>query len=85
MTHRIDIRNQDATVRFEFHGLLDAAALASLEAAVASAVASGARAAVLVLRSGTEVDRSVLPELQALKVTLEAESPYLARWLLRDA
>jgi hypothetical protein len=83
VTHRIDIRNQNETVRYEFHGLLDAAALASIEAAVASA-ASNSRA-VLVLRSGTEVDRSVLPALQALKVTLEAESPYLARWLARDA
>ncbi len=84
MTHRIDIRNQNETVRFEFQGLLDAAAFASIEAAVASAVASGTRA-VLVLRSGTEVDRAVLPELQGLKVSLEAESPYLARWLARDA
>jgi hypothetical protein len=83
VTHRIEVRNQPDTVRFEFHGLMDAPALASLEAAIAFARASGAQVQV-VLRSGAEVDRAVVPELRALNVTLEVESPYLARWLARE-
>lgn len=83
MTHRIEVRNQADTVRFEFHGLMDASALASLEAAIAFAHAAGAQVRV-VLRAGAELDRSVLADLRALNVTLEAESPYLARWLARE-
>jgi hypothetical protein len=83
VTHRITVLDEADTVRFEFHGLLDPAALASLEAAVAFARRSGAAVRV-VLRSGTEVDRSVVPELRTLDVTLDVESPYLARWLARE-
>lgn len=83
VTHRIEVRNETDTVRFEFHGLLDAPALASLEAAVAFARGSGAEVRV-VLRAGAELDRAVLADLRALNVTLEVESPYLARWLARE-
>lgn len=83
MTHRIEIRDQADTVRFEFHGLMDAPALASLEAAIALARASGAEVRV-VLRAGSELDRAVLADLRALDVKLEVESPYLARWLARE-
>ena len=37
VTHRIDVRNEGETVLFEFQGLLDAAAMASIDAAVAFA------------------------------------------------
>jgi hypothetical protein len=83
VTHRIEVRNTADTVRFEFQGHMDAPALASLEAAVAFARAAGARVRV-VLRAGAEVDREILPALRALDVSLEVESPYLARWLARD-
>lgn len=83
MTHRIVVRNERDIIRFELHGLMDAAALASLEVSIASARGAGAQV-VVVLRAGAEVDRSVLPALRALDVRLEVESPYLARWLARD-
>jgi hypothetical protein len=83
VTHRIEVRSENDIVRFEFHGLLDAAALTSLRAALAAARGAGAQIQ-LVLRTGTEVDRGCLAELRGLDATLEVESPYLARWLARD-
>jgi hypothetical protein len=80
VTHRLDIRKQGCTVVFELHGLLDRAALASLRASLDFARASGARARV-VLRAGSEVERSCLAELRTLDAELVAESPYLASWL----
>jgi hypothetical protein len=80
VTHRLDIRKQGRTVVFELHGFLDGAALASLRASVEFVRASGASARV-VLRTGTEVERSCLSELRALDAELVAESPYLASWL----
>jgi hypothetical protein len=84
VTHRLEIRDaDDTTVSLEFQGLLDTAALRSLEAFLISARGEGTKVR-LVLRSGTEVERSVLPVLRLLDVTLEIESPYLARWLARE-
>jgi hypothetical protein len=80
VTHRLEIRKQDRTVVFELHGLLDAGALASLRAALEFARASGAAARV-VLRAGSEVERSCLAGLRELDAEIVAESPYLASWL----
>jgi hypothetical protein len=80
VTHRLEIRKQDGTVVFELQGVLDRAAMASLRASLEFARANGASARV-VLRAGTEVERSCLPELRALDAELVAESPYLASWL----
>jgi hypothetical protein len=82
VTHRIDVRNEGETVLFEFHGLLDAEAMASIDAAVAFARTRGG-AVRIVLRAGTEVERALLPGLRALDATVVAESPYLARWIAR--
>jgi hypothetical protein len=84
VTHRLEVRNaDDTTVSLEFQGLLDAGALASLQAILVSARGAATKVR-LVLRSGTEVERSVLPVLRLLDVTLVVESPYLARWLARE-
>lgn len=83
VTHRLEVRNENDTVLIEFHGLLDAAALVSLKGALARASERGAGARLL-LRAGTEVDRSLVPQLQGLNVAVEVESPYLARWLARE-
>jgi hypothetical protein len=78
----MDVRREGETVLFEFQGLLDAAALASIDAAVAFARAGGGQVWI-VLRAGTEVERSCLPGLRALDGKVVAESPYLARWIAR--
>lgn len=83
MTHRLERGEASDLVSLEFHGQLDAAALESLRAAIALARARGAQVRVI-LRAGTEVERALLPALRELEVTLEVESPYLARWLARE-
>ncbi len=80
MTHKLDVSRRDRTVVLDFQGLLDAAALEPLEAAVGIARADGARARI-VLRAGTEVERSCLSRLAAIEAEVVAEVPYLARWL----
>lgn len=82
VTHRIDVRRDGETITFDIHGLLDAAALAALEAAVSAADVSG-RPVRIVLKEGTEVDRECLPALRMLgaEAQIETESPYLARWI----
>lgn len=80
VTHRLVVSTQDRTVVFELHGLVDAAALASLRAALDFAREGGAGARV-VLKAGAEVERSCLGALRALEVELVAESPYLAAWI----
>jgi hypothetical protein len=84
VTHRLDVSTQDHTVVFSLSGLLDDAALASLRAALAFARASGASARV-VLRAGSEVERSCLEGLRGLGVQIVAESPYLAAWIAGGA
>jgi hypothetical protein len=83
VTHRLDVHTEGSVVVFELHGLLDEAALASLRAALDFARESGA-AARIVLRAGSEVERSCLAALRALEAELVAESPYLASWLARE-
>jgi hypothetical protein len=80
VTHRIEVSTQDRLVVFEVHGLVDEAALASLDASIAFARQSGAAARV-VLRAGTEVERSCLPGLRALDAEIDTDSPFLAAWL----
>jgi hypothetical protein len=80
VTHRIDVCRREGAVTFEVQGLLDAPALAALEASVAAAVGSGSPVRV-VLKIGTDVDRTCLPLLRALHAEVVAESPYLARWI----
>ncbi len=65
---------------FEFHGLLEPAALAELHAGVALARAAGGAVRV-VLRAGAEVDRACVADLRALDAEIVAEPAYLARWL----
>lgn len=83
MTHRVDISKAQQLVTFEFQGLLDAAALEELRAGVQLAASRGAAARV-VLREGTEVERSCVPDLRALPAEVVAESRYLARWIRED-
>lgn len=83
MTHRIDMRQDQETVVFELHGLVDADALSSLRSTV-SLVRRGGAPVRVVLRAGAEVERSCLPGLRVLDADVVAESPYLARWLARD-
>jgi hypothetical protein len=82
VTHRIDVGRQGGTITFHIQGLLDAAALAALEASVAAARADGS-SAVVVLGAGTQIDRACLPALRAMGAALSAESPYLAQWIAR--
>ncbi|HEY6100105.1 MAG TPA: hypothetical protein VIW03_11780, partial [Anaeromyxobacter sp.] len=79
-THRLDIHRKDRSLVLEFQGLLDARALAGLRSSIASAREAGIPARI-VLRSGTEVERSCLAELRALDAELTAEAAYLASWL----
>lgn len=80
MTHRLDVSKAQELVTLQFQGLLDAGALADLRAAVHAAAASGARARVL-LREGSEVERSCIDALRELAAEVVAESAYLARWI----
>jgi hypothetical protein len=82
VTHRIDVGRHGGTITFHVQGLLDAPALAALEASVAAARANG-NSAVVVLRAGTQVDHACLPALRAMGAALTAESPYLAQWIAR--
>jgi hypothetical protein len=80
VTHRLDVFTRDRTVVLELSGLLDEGALASLRAALDHARASDASARV-VLRAGSEVERSCLEGLRGLAAEVVAESPYLAAWI----
>jgi anti-anti-sigma regulatory factor len=81
VTHRIHrVSRPEQAVVLEFQGLLDAAALAPLEEAVAIAAANGSRARI-VLREGSEVDRACLGRLASLDADVVAEAPWLARWI----
>lgn len=80
MTHRLDVRKEREAVTFEFQGLLDTAAFEALRAAVQLAAGSGAAVRVL-LREGTQVERSCVAGLRSLDAKVTAESAYLARWM----
>jgi hypothetical protein len=80
MAYRLDIHGQDGALVLQFQGLLDADALAGLRASLARARQNGTRARI-VLRAGSEVERSCLAELRALGVEVTAEAAYLATWL----
>jgi hypothetical protein len=77
------MKEVEESVVLELHGLVDDDAVRSLRATVALIRGGGAPVRV-VLREGAEVERSCLPALRSLEVTLTAESPYLARWIARD-
>jgi hypothetical protein len=80
VTHRLDIQRAQEAIRFEFQGLLDAAALEELRVGVRLAAEGGAAVRV-VLREGTEVERGAIAALRTLGAEVVAESAYLARWL----
>jgi hypothetical protein len=84
VTHRIDVIRRGAAITFEVQGLLDAAAVAALQASVAAAKVAGG-AVRIVLKAGTQVDRECLAALRAAEAELAAESPYLARWIAETA
>jgi hypothetical protein len=84
VTHRLDVHKGDRSVVLEFQGLLDAAALAALRAAVVQGRAGGG-AVRIELRPGTEIERSCLSALRTIDAEVVADSAYLARWIDEDA
>lgn len=82
MVHRIDIGKQaNCCPTIEFQGLLDGAALFEIRRHVRGLADAGHRVR-LVLKTGTEVEPSLVDAVKALEsVDLIAEAGYLARWL----
>jgi hypothetical protein len=80
VTYRLDVRKQDRTVELELHGLLDPPALAALRVALEHARSGGAEVRI-VLAAGTDVERSCVAELRALRAEVVARAPYLAAWI----
>ncbi len=79
MTHRIETKIAADGTRLEVEGLVDAAALAGICAAIRAR-----RACRVVLKEGCQVEPAILEALGWLKgVDIVAESPFLARWLLK--
>ncbi len=83
--YRLDINHGENEVRVCFRGHLDPEALDDLVTHVAGVAGSANAVPVrVVLQAGTLVDHelvSLLPRLAG--VTVEAESPFLARWMSR--
>jgi len=83
MTHRVDIQKDPEGVTVLFQGLLDGSAFAAL-VGLCRAQTAAARPVRVLLRAGTQVEADLLEALAATPgVSLEAESPFLARWLER--
>lgn len=81
MPYRIDTLRTQAALILSFQGVLDAEALADLRARV-GAIATPVQ---LLLRAGTEVDPCCIDPLRRLPVAeLQAESPFLSRWISED-
>jgi|GEM_PF-5209684 len=81
MTHRIDLRTGEQGTTVFFQGLLDRPALSELATRCRTLSQKETRVRVI-LSAGTRVEASLVEELVRLEgVTLEAESPFLARWI----
>ncbi len=81
MTYRIETRAAASGHLLEVQGLVDAAALEAIRAAVAAARPGPLR---IVLKEGCQVEPAVLEELGRMeRVELVAESPFLASGLKR--
>ena len=82
MTHRLDIRKSDQRVTILFQGLLDRSGLSELEA-LCQAQANRGLTVHVRLGSATRIESELLEPLLRIKdISLEAESPFLARWIL---
>ena len=81
MTHRFDLRTSNRLTSILFQGLLDRAALSELEAHC-QAQKRREVAVRVVLGAGTRIDADLLEELVRMEgIALEAESPFLSRWI----
>lgn len=81
MTHRFDLQTNGGLITILFQGLLDRAALTELEAHCQAQMRRGGSVRVL-LGAGTRIDADLLEELVHLEgIALEAESPFLSRWI----
>jgi hypothetical protein len=81
MTHRITIQTSREVVTILFQGLLDRPAFLELDALCRAHRQSGNLVRVR-LGAGTKVDTGLLDPLLRLQgTTIEAESPFLARWI----
>ena len=81
MTHRIDLRIGEQGTMVLFQGLLDRPALLEL-AARCRVLSEGGTRVLVILSAGTRVEAGLVEELVRLEgITLEAESPFLARWI----
>lgn len=81
MTHRIDHQASERLATILFQGLLDRPALAALESRCRELGRDGGEVRVR-LAASTKVVVGVLEELVRLEgITLEAESPFLTRWI----
>ncbi len=76
MAYRIHERTESGSRWLELEGRLDGGALADV-----LAFCKVVRPAKLVLRAGTDVSNDVLQELLGLRLSVVAESPFLAHWL----
>lgn len=83
MTFRIVIADAPVGPTVTFEGRLDVAALRAIEAQIRGLRArSGAAAVGVLLLEGTEIDPECVAGVRALRgATVEAASPFLARWL----
>lgn len=85
MTHRIEITDDRGSARIEFQGLLDQRALEDILTSARDARRRGAVQVILVLGSGTNVSRECIQTLRSMEgLTIEAVSPFLARWLRQE-
>jgi hypothetical protein len=83
MTHRFDLRTTEHLVTILFQGILDRPALSELETLCQSRRRDAAPVRVL-LGAGTTVDSDLLENLLLVDgITVEAESPFLSRWIQR--
>lgn len=83
MAYRIRVEEGAGTLRIEFQGALDSAALAEIATIAGAARAHLPRCEVsLVLEKGTEVDAECIEPLRGLDgVAVRPVSAFLARWL----
>ncbi len=82
MTHRMEISESKGSARIEFQGTLDREALEDILACVRESQARGTHRITLLLGSGTDVARECMEPLRRIDgLTIEAVSPFLARWM----
>jgi hypothetical protein len=81
MTHRFDFQPSDQLTTILFQGLLDRPALSELEALCRARTRRGTSVRVL-LAAGTKVEPGLVDDLVRIEdIALEAESPFLSRWI----